>query len=134
MQFGFYTYPTGSRFQTTANGQYNGVAHTFDNKWHHLFATFDGSSLKTYRDGTLINTKSITASMLKRSNLTLGARRRASSYDCYWKGYMNDFRVYDHCLSQKEVKEISKGLILHYPLTNELLGYSSPNLVEDYML
>ena len=134
MQFGFYTYPTGSRCQTTANGQYNGGAHTFDNKWHHLFATFDGSSLKTYRDGTLINTKSITASMLKRSNLTLGARRRASSYDCYWKGYMNDFRVYDHCLSQKEVKEISKGLILHYPLTNELLGYSSPNLVEDYML
>ena len=32
--------------------------------------------------------------------------------------YINDMRVYDHCLSQKEIEEISKGLILHYKLDN----------------
>lgn len=31
------------------------------------------------------------------------------------KMYLNDFRIYNHALSPKEVKEISKGLILHYP-------------------
>lgn len=31
---------------------------------------------------------------------------------------VNDFRIYDHCLSQKEMKEISKGLCLHYTLNN----------------
>ena len=39
---------------------------------------------------------------------------------------MNDFRVYDHALSPLEVKEISKGLILHYPLNRN--GWGQENL------
>ena len=124
IQLGFYMYPTGSRFQTTANGQYNSsVSHTFDGKWHHLFATFDGSTLKTYKDCVLVNTKTITSSILRRNYLTIGARRRGeTSYDCYWKGKMNDLRVYNHCLSLKEIEEIYKCLVLHYKLTKEEPG------------
>ncbi len=43
-------------------------------------------------------------------------------------GRMNDFRIYDHCLSPKEVKEISKGLVLHYKLDGGSLK-GSENLV-----
>lgn len=31
---------------------------------------------------------------------------------------MNDVRIYDHALSTKEVEEIAKGLVLHYPLND----------------
>ena len=39
---------------------------------------------------------------------------------------MNDFRIYDHALSPLEVKEISKGLILHYLLNRN--GWGQENL------
>ena len=36
----------------------------------------------------------------------------------------NDIRIYDHCLSPMEVKEISKALILHYKLDDITYGYT----------
>ena len=41
---------------------------------------------------------------------------------------MNDFRIYDHALSAKEVHEIAKGLILHYPLNRG--GFGNDNLIK----
>jgi hypothetical protein len=43
--------------------------------------------------------------------------------------YINDFRLYNHCLSPKEVKEISKGLVLHYPMDN--CSIEANNLLND---
>ena len=45
--------------------------------------------------------------------LTLFKRSITSTYG---KNSLNDVRVYNHCLSTKEVKEISQGLVLHYKL------------------
>ena len=44
----------------------------------------------------------------------------------------NDIRIYDHCLSPLEVKEISKTLVLHLPLDREGLGL--PNLIRNSRL
>ena len=47
------------------------------------------------------------------TNLYIGKRGGDTGY---YSGKLNDVRIYDHCLSDKEVEEISKGLVLHYKL------------------
>lgn len=40
-------------------------------------------------------------------------------YSNYESNYrLNDFRIYNHCLTQSEVSEIAKGLMLHYSFEN----------------
>ena len=46
-------------------------------------------------------------------------------------GQINDVRIYDHCLSAKEVKEISQGLILHYKLDNPYIE-ATTNLLTNF--
>lgn len=45
-----------------------------------------------------------------------------------FNGKISDVRVYDHALSPMEVKQISQGLILHYPLSDKYLE-DTTNLV-----
>ena len=43
----------------------------------------------------------------------------------WYNGYLNDIRFYDHGLSIKEIKEVARGLVCHYPLDgNGNVGYN----------
>lgn len=103
-----------------ANGStYNYVVMTSDlplNKWTHLAGTFDGSTIKIYINGILNNSLSTTFSSLVYGSpvLNLGSWSNGNNYPI--NGKLNDVRLYDHCLSAKEVKELAKGLVLHYKL------------------
>lgn len=44
----------------------------------------------------------------------------------------NDVRIYDHCLSAAEVKEIASGLILHYKLDSFQGEFGNPNLITNF--
>lgn len=93
------------------------VTSLHDGLWHHYAITFDGTSCKLYIDGIYRGAASTYKSPATPSNSTIkiaGGYSNGHSYDT--NGTFNDFRVYDHCLSPKEVKEISKGLVLHYKL------------------
>ena len=97
------------------------------NTWYNICITYDGSITRGYVNGEYVGSYAgggITASSGNR-NLYVGSATYYNGFTL--KGLMNDVRIYDHCLSVKEVKEISKGLLCHYKLDNN--GFGNPNLI-----
>ena len=97
------------------------------NTWNHLVIIYDGTKIVFYKNG--LKTSDI-------YNNKLGVKTKISG-DYYLgrdsrtgttalNGKINDVRIYDHALSPFEVKQISQGLILHYPLNNN--GFGQENL------
>jgi hypothetical protein len=89
----------------------------FVNKWVHLAVTFDGNKIVGYVNGISIGSVSHNTK-LNRTKFSLGARWNESTnnYIYFLNGRLNDVRIYDHCLSDKEVHDIAQGLVLHYKL------------------
>ena len=85
--------------------------------WTHIALTYNGSKLSIYNNGVL-QSDSLTVTLSTRNKTSglfyLGRDSRTGSTAL--NGKLNDFRIYDHCLSPREIAEIAKGLILHYPL------------------
>ena len=96
--------------------------------WFHVAFTYETGKCKIYKNGVLDKeyTTSIVPDFSKITKITVGRSNNDISYqtDCE----MNDFRIYDHCLSPMEVKELSKGLVLHYSFSDDNLE-STTNLV-----
>lgn len=118
------------------------------NTWYHIVAIIDrlNNLMSLYKDGNLVGTSDLsdvdysTFNTSVRSIGTLGPSVMWYILD----GSINDVRIYDHCLSQKEIKELSKGLCLHYKLSrggenlfanSEILinGASIPSDYADYV-
>lgn len=83
--------------------------------WHHACFTFQSSEnlVTIYIDGKYAISKTVTSIPTSGSYAIIGKR---SNGTYLFQGNLNDVRIYNHCLSAKEVKELSKGLVLHYRL------------------
>ena len=89
-----------------------------NNIWTHCAITYENPICKVYINGE------VKAEYNGVSNSSTFAYSTPLIYNSSGR-LLNDFRIYDHCLSAKEVKEISKGLVLHY----QLKGFGQPNLI-----
>lgn len=87
-------------------------------KWTHCALVYDGSKLLVYKNGVLNGTYN---GVNTRTAFNYDYPINASSIRC-----LNDFRIYDHCLSPMEVKKLAQGLVLHYPLNRN--GWGQENL------
>ncbi len=88
------------------------------NTWFHLAITYNGTNVSYYINGEYKETKAQAISSSYWGNTTsIGASQtNNSNYGNYLNGKLNDVRIYNHALSAKEVKKISKGLVLHWQL------------------
>ena len=94
--------------------------------WTHLTCVYKHGEVWVYING-ILDTHSttyynITSMLLSDINEMRIGRNTTTSGSTYFSGKINDFRIYDHALSAKEVEELAKGLVLHYKLDNNGLG------------
>lgn len=85
--------------------------------WHHVVGIWDAKNKKVqiYFDGELFKDITVSQSINFNSvsnSATLPYRRIENNLS------INDFRLYDECLSPKQVKYISQAMICHYPMGN----------------
>ena len=117
---------TISNSSSASNANY--LTPAFDlNKWYHVVLIYKTGHCLIYINGELYQdySTSIVPNFAGITTIKLGRCTYGSSYyqtNCL----MNDFRIYDHALSAKEVEEIAKGLVLHYQL-----NFSKQNLISD---
>lgn len=95
------------------------------NKWYHIALTYKTGKCAIYLNGILDHEYSpyLVPAFSSITHITLGTCNNGTGYqtDCD----MNDFRIYDHCLSAAEVHEISQGLLLHYKLDSQYVETST---------
>lgn len=114
----FYTNCTKTGFWFAGSPNSINGKDTTVGEWHHHAFVIDYSAgtAQFYIDGVSVGavTGVYTTHSLTGENFMIGENGLDAS--------INDVRIYDNCLSPKEVKELSKGLIAHYPLNDGIGG------------
>lgn len=82
--------------------------------WHNIILIKTKTHIKIYLDG--IN--KINHKILDQYAGAVTATGAFHISDTKFYGKYNDLRIYNHAISEKEIEEISLGLILHYPFNN----------------
>ncbi|MCF6180861.1 LamG-like jellyroll fold domain-containing protein [Lutibacter sp.] len=101
---------------TVGNGIENrGAIHLYDTNWHNITTVFkSGVSITIYVDGVLDISKSTTytGSIINSRNLTIGS---GSNIAQFYKGAIDDIKIYKKALSLQEIQNEINGLVAYYP-------------------
>lgn len=103
------------------------------NEWHHIGFTYNGETIKLYVDGKLDKEVNFTDMYLTSAKIRIFSWSNDYNYTEYTgKKKINDVRIYNHCLTENEVKDIYRTCVLHYnfedivvPYTNNKYNYTN---------
>jgi len=90
-------------------------ARAFNDEWHHVAGTYDGSQLRLYIDGALEGVTDHTGSIASTPyNVNIG--RNAAAPNRLYEGLIDDVRVYDCALSEAEIRDLCFGIVAHWQM------------------
>jgi hypothetical protein len=79
---------------------------SLDGFWHHAVATYDGNQLLLYLDGVLVNNAIISGSLKLWSDAVFGMGRNESCKSNYYKGNLDEVRIYNYALNESEIEDL----------------------------
>lgn len=119
-KFSLYNYPTVNDLHwswmndtarnTFTSGVLSGVFPSY--QWTHVAVTYQNPNGSVYINGEKVH------SFTGISDSSTFAYETQVIYNSSYLRW-NDYRIYDHCLSPFEVKQISQGLVTHFKLSNQ---------------
>lgn len=78
----------------------------YNNAWHHIAFTYDGSVMNLFIDGLLRATKQVSTPLnTSNSNLLFG-RWIHPTFPSYYNGGLDEVRIYNRALSSEEIEQI----------------------------
>ena len=107
----------------TANGRWTLYDFFPNDTWVHVAVAHIKGKTYIYRNGELyhtVNWLTTEGTFTFEGPVTFAGTTEGILY--------NDLRIYDECLTAKQIKEISKGLVMHYTLDK---GIGNPNILID---
>lgn len=110
---------TGNEYSFDWNGQWNvglGIPESLveDNTWHLLTGVYDGSFIKIYLDGKEYDNHSYTGSIASPYNGLVIGRNYYSVNNYYYKGLIDDVRVYNYALTAEQIKQLYNGGAINF--------------------
>ena len=80
-----------------------------DLEWHHMAATYDGTTIRWYAEGTQRGSQARVLNT--QDNVQMGKRGHAAGGN--WPGLVDDVRIYDYALSQLEIEKLAGYVPAH---------------------
>ena len=115
--------PLDFEFDVAAGGVWNwlncGTSHSWSfGNWYHLVGTCDGSTMKLYVNGNLIDSKSVSGTITNYEKSVYFGKHTNPHADVYLPGLIDEIRIYSRALTASEIlnhyNNPGSGLVAHW--------------------
>jgi len=116
----------------TSVGGFESAAQVADNEWHHIAGVYDGSEATLYVDGVL-DTGVPATGQINSSSHKLLIGENAQARGRYFKGLMDEVRIYNVALNESSVVKAMQGIVeaTTVPLAHWKLDETSGTIASD---